>query len=132
MIAGSRQFIVKILIFTMVVFAIASALFSTVLKTWYFAAFPYQLLLIVAVTTIGHLWILKAAGQNTRRFSTAFIASVTLKLIVYLTFMLVYLLIDHSQAIPFALTFIVFYTLFTIFEVVQVLNFIKKHSKISL
>ncbi len=127
-----RQFIVKILIFTIIVFTIASALFSTVLNMWYFAAYPYQILLIALVTTISHLWILKAAGQNTRRFTTAFMASVTLKLMVYLTFMLIYLLIDHSQIIPFALTFITFYISFTIFEVVQVLNYIKKHSKISL
>jgi hypothetical protein len=127
-----RQFIVKILIFTILIFIIASVLFSTVLKIWYFAAYPYQILLIALVTTIGHLWILKAAGQNTRRFTTAYMASVTLKLMVYLTFMLVFLLIDHSQAIPFSLTFITFYISFTIFEVVQVLNYIKKHSKISL
>lgn len=127
-----RQLIVKILIFTTLVFIISFVLFSTVLKIWYFPAYPYQILLIALVTTIGHLWILKAAGQNTRRFTTAYMASVTLKLMVYLTFMLVYLLIDHSQVIPFAITFITFYISFTIFEVVQVLNYIKKHSKISL
>ncbi|HEY3389673.1 MAG TPA: hypothetical protein VGK38_08895 [Prolixibacteraceae bacterium] len=107
-------------------------MFSSVLKPYYFAAYPYQILLIALVTSIGHLWILKAAGQNTRRFTTAFMASVTLKLMVYLTFMLVYLLVDHSQVIPFALTFVTFYISFTIFEVIQVLNYIKKHSKISL
>jgi len=132
MIVTYRQFIVKILIFTLIVFVIAAALFSTVLKPWYFAAYPYQILLIAMVTTISHLLVLKAAGQNTRKFTTAYMASVTLKLMVYLTFMLVCLLIDHSQAIPFALTFIVFYISYTIFEVYLVLNHIKKHSKISL
>ncbi|HZK94544.1 MAG TPA: hypothetical protein VFC67_10080 [Prolixibacteraceae bacterium] len=99
---------------------------------WQFAAYPYQILLIALVTTTGHLWIVKAAGENTRKFTTAFMASVTLKLMVYLTFMLAYLLYDHSQVIPFVLSFITFYISFTIFEVVQVLNYIKKHSKISL
>lgn len=121
----SRQFIIKILIFTILIYAIATALFSTVLKTWYFAAYPYQLLMIATITTIGHLWIVKASGQNSRKFTTAFMASVTLKLIVYLTFMLIYLLIIHTQAIPFVITFIAFYTLFTVFEVIQVLAFIK-------
>lgn len=132
MIVTYRQFIVKILIFTLIVFVIAAALFTTVLKPWYFAAYPYQILLIAVVTTIGHLLVLKAAGQNTRKFTTAYMASVTLKLMVYLTFILVCLLIDHSQAIPFALTFIVFYISYTIFEVYLVLSHIKKHSKISL
>lgn len=127
-----QQFITKILIFTILVFIITSALFSTVLKIWYFAAYPYQILLIALVTTIGHIWILKAAGQNTRKFTTSFMASVTLKLMVYLTFMLIYLMIDRSQVIPFVLTFIILYISFTIFEVIQVLNYIKKHSKTSL
>lgn len=129
MTAVSRQFLLKIIILSLLLWAISVALFSTVLKTWQFAAYPYQILLIALVTTTGHLWIVKAAGENTRRFTTAFMASVTLKLMVYLTFMLVYLLYDHSQVIPFVLTFIAFYIAFTIFEVIAVLNVIKINQK---
>jgi hypothetical protein len=125
MTATSRQFIVKILIFTLLIYALTTALFYTVFKMWYFAAYPYLLLLIALITTIGHLLIVKASGSNIRKFTTAFMASVTLKLIVYLSFMLVYLLIDRSHVIPFVCTFIAFYILFTVFEVVQVLAIIK-------
>ncbi|MCX6238443.1 MAG: hypothetical protein NTY07_12950 [Bacteroidia bacterium] len=124
----SRQFIIKTLILTIIVFAIASTLFSTVLKTWYFTFYPFQLLLIATVTTIGHLWIVRATAQNARKFTTAYMASVTLKLMTYLIFMLVYLLIDRSHVIAFVLTFITFYTIFTVFEVIQVLKLIKKQS----
>jgi len=92
----------------------------------YLAVFPIQLLLIAVVTTIGHLWVIRAADQNPMKFTTAFMASVTLKLLVYLFFMLIYLLFDHTQVISFMLTFIVLYISFTIFEVIQVLKFIKK------
>ena len=129
MTAVSRQFLLKIIILSLLLLAISTALFSTVLKTWQFAAYPYQILLIALVTTTGHLWIVKAAGQNTRRFTTAFMASVTLKLMGYLMFMLVYLLYDHSQVIPFVLTFIALYIVFTIFEVIEVLNVIKINQK---
>lgn len=126
MTAASRQFIVRILIFTLSIFMIATFLFQTVFKMWYFAAFPYLLLLIATVTTIGHLLIIKASDQNPRKFTTAYMASVTIKLIVYLSSMLIYLLIDRSQVIPFVCTFIAFYVLYTIFEVIHVLSFIKK------
>jgi len=132
MTASSRQFIVKILVFTAIIFAIAMVVFSTVLQQWHFTSYPYQILLIATITTIGHLWIIKASGPNTRKFTTAFIASVTLKLMIYLSFILIYLLIDRSQVIPFVLTFITFYILFTVFEVIQVLGFVKKDSKISI
>jgi len=121
----SRQFLIKIVILSTIILLISIALFSTVLKTWSTTAYPLQILLIAIVTSIGHLWIVKAVNQNARRFTTAFMASVTLKLMVYLTFLLVYLLIDHSCVIPFVLTFIAYYIVFTIFEVVQVLNIIK-------
>lgn len=121
----SRQFIIKIIILSTIILLISIALFSTVLKTWSFTSYPFQILLIALVTSIGHIWIVKAVGENARRFTTAFMASVTLKLMVYLTFMLIYLLIDHSRVIPFVLTFITYYIVFTIFEVVQILNIIK-------
>ncbi len=122
----SRKFIFKMLIFTAIIFSIASVLFSTILKTHYLSAFPFMILLIAAVTTIGHLWVVKASGQNAMKFTTAFMASVSLKLMVYLFFMLIYLMMDRSQVIPFILTFITLYILFTVFEVIQVLGFIKK------
>lgn len=126
---ASRQFLVRISIFSMIIYAIAIALFSTILETWYIAFYPFMIVVIASVTTIGHLWILKASGQNTRKFTTAFMASVTLKILVYLTFILVYLLIDHSQVVSFVLTFTSFYILYTVFEVIHVLDFIKKQSK---
>ena len=122
----SKKFILKICLFTLIVFAAGSALFSTVLKIYYLAAFPFQLVLIAAVTTIGHLWIIRASEQNTVKFTTAFMGSATLKLMTYLFFMLIYLWNDHSQAIPFVLTFMILYLIFTIFEVIEVLHFVKK------
>jgi hypothetical protein len=121
-----RKFIFKILIFTVLIFGVGSILFATILKNYYFNVFPYLILLIATVTTIGHLWVVKASGANTMKFTTAFMASVTLKLMVYLFFMLIYLLIDRTQVISFVLTFITLYILFTVYEVIQVLGFIKK------
>ncbi len=123
---ASKSFIVKISIFTLIIIAISTGLFSTILRSLHFGFYPYQIFLIAIVTTFGHLWVLKATGLNTRKFTTTFMASVTFKLLIYLTFMLVYLMIDHSQVITFVLTFFILYIIFTIFEVIQVLDFIKK------
>jgi len=93
---------------------------------FYMPVFPFQALLIAAVTAIGHLWIIRASEQNTIKFTTAFMGSATLKLMVYLFFMLIYLWNDHSNAISFVLTFMILYLIFTVFEVMEVLRFIKK------
>ena len=121
-----RKFVHKICLFTAAISIISVILFSTVLKMVYLTVFPFQLLLIAVVTTLGHFWVIRSADQNPMKFTTAFMASVTLKLLVYLFFMLIYLLIDHSEVISFILTFIALYIAFTIFEVIQVLKFIKK------
>ncbi|MEI6679021.1 MAG: hypothetical protein WCL21_10470 [Mariniphaga sp.] len=132
MIKTTRSFLVKIIIFTVIIFGITAALFSTLFKNYTLGSYPYLILLIATVTTIGHLLIIRASEKNAMKFTTAFMASVTFKLMAYLFFMLIYLVIDHSQVISFVLTFMSLYVAFTIFEVIQVLNFIKKYSKISL
>lgn len=124
--AVTTKFIAKIGLLTLIIYLVATILFSTILKQVYFEVFPVQLLLIAIVTSVGHLWILKAAEQNTVRFTTAFMGSATLKLMIYLFFILIYLWIDRSHVVPFVLTFIILYIIYTIFEVVEVLRVIKK------
>ena len=124
--AVSRKFIIKIIKFTLIILAIATVLFSTILKSNQLRSYPYLVLLIATVTTISHLWVTKASGQSNIKFSTAFMASTTLKLMVYLFFMLIYLMIDRTHVITFVLTFVALYVVFTVFEVIQIIAYIKK------
>ena len=126
MITPSGKFLLKISVFTILVIAISAALFTTILKAYFFNAFMIQIILITAVTAIGHLLVAKAVKKNIRKFATAYMASVTLKLVVYLIYLLVSLLIDHSQVIQFAITFLILYLIYTVFEVIEVLSFLKK------
>lgn len=122
----NRQFLRKFVIFSLVLIAIAVILFLTILNAFYVPLFPLQLLLIGSLTLFSHLRLIKACEQNIRRFSTVFMLSVTVKLMAYLSFLLICLMIDHSNALSFVLTFFVLYVSFTVFEVSQVLNFLKK------
>jgi len=45
---------------------------------------------------------------------------------VYLFFMLIYLMIDRTHVITFVLTFVALYVVFTVFEVIQIIAYIKK------
>ena len=120
------KFLLKISVFTLIVITISALLFTTILKAYYFNAFILHVVLISVVTTIGHILVAKAVKKNMRTFATAYMASVTIKLVVYLVYLLVSLLIDHSQVIQFSLTFLILYLIYTIFEVVEVLSFLKK------
>jgi len=121
-----KQFIRKFLIFSIVLIAIAAILYLTILKLLYVKTFPFQLLLIGSLTAFSHLHLIKACEENLRRFTTVYMLFVTLKLMAYLSFMVICLLIDHSNALAFVLTFFALYICFTVFEVIQVLKFLKK------
>ncbi len=127
-----KRFILKMGLLTLFILVACASLFSTILAKFYFVAFPYQLLLIATVTTIGHFWIIKASEESSQKFTTAFMASVTMKLLIYIFFMLIYLWFDHSQVYSFLLNFFSLYLIYTIFEVFEVLNFIKKNQKTAL
>lgn len=123
---GKKLFIRKFIIFSIVLTSISVILYMTVLKPFYVKTFPLQLLLIGSLTAFSHLRLIKACEQNIRRFTTVYMLSVTLKLMAYLSFLLICLLIDHSDALAFVLTFFALYICFTVFEVIQVLKFLKK------
>jgi hypothetical protein len=121
-----KSFISRIIIFTIILTSISAILYLTFLKPFYIKSFPLQLLLIGSLTTYSHVRLMKACEQNIRRFTSVFMLSVTLKLMVYLSFLLICLLIDHSNALAFVLTFLILYICYTIFEVTQALKFFKK------
>ncbi len=124
----ARKFILKIIVLTLLVSGIASVLFSSVLQAYQLKAFPYQILLLAFATTVGHLLVVRASKLNTLKFSNAFMISVTLKLFIYILFMLIYLWIDHSQVIIFAVSFLILYLIYTLFEVSEILKFLKNNS----
>ena len=123
----ARKFILKIVVLTLFISGIATLLFSSVLKPYQLKAFPYQILLLAFATTVAHLLVVRASKLNTLKFSNAFMISVTLKLFIYILFMLIYLWIDHSQVIIFAVSFLILYLIYTLFEVSEILKFIKNN-----
>ena len=124
--AESKQFIFKLSLFSLIVTGIAIILFISILKPYYVQLFPLQLLVIGSFTAISHLQLLKAVEKNIQIFTSVFILSITLKLLVYFSFLVICLLIDRSNARAFVISFFALYVCFTTFEVIQLIN-VKKN-----
>lgn len=122
-----RFFLKKAVLFCLVLIGISLLLFDTVLKDFYLKIYPVQFSLIALVTIFSHLRVMSGVKHNTRRFSTTFLSVMSIKLFIYLFFILVCLLIDRSIALNFVLTFLILYALFSIFEVIEISNFLKKN-----
>lgn len=132
MISKEKQyFLKKIIALCLIISILSIILFSTVLKAYYLNAFPFQVGIIALVTIFSHLKLMNAQKKNARGFSTVFLSTMSMKLFVYLVFILVSLIIDKSKAINFVLTFFILYLLFTSFEVNEITNFLKKNQNSS-
>jgi hypothetical protein len=124
--AEKSNFLKNMLVFCLVLTIVSTLLFTTILKGYYLKLFPVQFAVIALVTILSHIRLMNAIRLNVRRFNTTFLALMSVKLLLYLIFILICLLIDRSEAINFVVTFLVLYVCFTIFEVNKISKFLKK------
>ncbi len=126
-----RFFLKKALLFCSVLIGVSLLLYDTLLKEYYLKVFPLQFGIVALITLLSHLKLMNASERNPRKFSTTYLSIMSVRLLIYLVFILVCLLIDRTNAVNFVVTFLVLYLAFTIFEVIEILNFLKKKPKSS-
>lgn len=125
------QFLKQALLFCLVLAGLSGLLFFSVLKDYYLKMFPLQFAVVALVTLFTHFKLMNAFQQNVRRFNTTFLSLMSIKLLIYILFILICLFMDRTHAVNFVVTFLVLYLCFTIFEVIQISNFSKKNTKSS-
>ena len=118
-------------------FFLASALLaSAIIITAYlllqllFPEYYFQLFFLVPVFIFGivnlvHRFLIRASDLQPARFLSRYIGAMGVKLLIYIVFLLVILLADREHALPFLIIFLFSYLVFTIFEVVSILNYLK-------
>lgn len=123
------KFYYKLAIFSTIVTLIAILLYNTVLKSYYVSQFPITLIVFILITG-GIFYILWRDDKKEKgKFNQLFLMGTTVKILVLLTFLAIILIIDRKNAVPFLISFLVLYFLFTIFEVVSILSFVKSKKK---
>lgn len=123
-----KKFIISILIFSIIISIIAVAVFKFLLPQFYLPVFPFLILFFVIVTIGVHTTLTKAGKKSIGQFSAFFMGSITVKLFIYLTFLVTYALTHKEQAVPFVLTFFILYVLFTFYETFSLLNSLKSQT----
>ena len=100
-------------------------------KNWfpdkYFAGFYGVILLVLGVTILFHSFLINAAAKENMAFINKFLALTGIKLLFYLFFIVGYIFLIGIQPVSFLLTFLFSYLVFTVFEVVSILGFLKKN-----
>lgn len=96
----------------------SSALFLTVLKPWFNYIFPFVILYFFLFNSFQHFKLLKLSKGDPRVFHTNYMAWFGVKLFLNLSFVIVYVLLNRSQALSFVLFFAFCYVVYTTFEVI--------------
>ncbi|MBK6446727.1 MAG: hypothetical protein IPG90_16135 [Bacteroidetes bacterium] len=74
----------------------------------------------VILTVLFHVGLLRSAKGRPQVFVRYYIGTTTLKLMLHLGILVLYVLFNKPDAMHFIVTFMIFYFLFTTFEVVLV------------
>jgi hypothetical protein len=121
-----KKFLFRELIFVVIIAVIAFALFQTVLAEYYLPVFWVLLALITVFTAVFHLSILQVSEKNAVKFSSKFMMVSGIKMIAYLILIVYYAFSFPEKAKTFLISFFVLYLLYTVFEVILIVRYLKK------
>jgi hypothetical protein len=123
-----RSYWLGLLTISTLLIVVVLVLNQTELSEYYQAIHPWIPVIFLILTGAEHTILLKTIIKNPNRFSQAFMAASSIKLLLILLVTVIYLLIDKSQVIPFVIILFVNYIVFTVFEVRALLKLVKRSS----
>jgi len=80
----------------------------------------------ILITTLVHYILVRSVDKNPGSFVRTFMASTSIKLFVYLIIITLYSMFNKSEAVLFIFGFLLMYLLFTGFEVITIMFFLKR------
>ncbi len=126
MFESQRKFIITLLFIALIITALGYGLFLFLIPQYYFPHFPVIPAFLLLVTIMVHVYLIKSSENNPRKFTSRYLGAMGLKMFIYLVFLVVFLFIDTAHAVPFLVSFLVTYAAFTLYEVISILNYLKK------
>lgn len=117
-----KKYIQNLGIISLALLVISVLLYLTLLKPWFNYVFPFVILYFFLLSSFQHYKLIKTAKDNPRVFNTNYMAWFGIKLFLHLSFVIVYVLLDRSQALSFVLFFGFCYVVYTTYDVVSLSN----------
>ncbi len=113
-----KNYIYKLGLISVLLLVISSGLFLTILEPWFNYSFPFIILYFFLFGSFQHFKLLKSAKKSPQAFNTNYMAWFGIKMFFNLSFVIIYALLNRSQALSFVLFFAVCYMVYTTFEVI--------------
>lgn len=126
---SQKSFLIRLLGITFFVEIIALGWFYAMPPEWVSPTLPVLPVFFMAVTFLIHKGFMGSMGRNMRQFVTRYMLITTIKLLSFLTILLVYGLLRPNDAMQFILSFLVLYLIYSAFEATAVIKLGKAHDE---
>ena len=122
-----KLFLKNLVIFTGILSALIFAIcFFLLPENFTTPALPYLIIFFFFVTLVIHYILLLASEQRTSKLEYSLFLESPFEVVFYIIIMIVYALLNKSDAIPFFITYFILYAAFTTFELISFFNLTKK------
>lgn len=125
-----KKTIVGLVIISLVIFLIGMILFNTVLSEYNFRFFPLLILIFLLVNSGFFIFFHKSLNKPHNQFIRSFMASTGAKIMLYFILALTYILTSPKTALQFAITLLIAYIAFTVYDLFVMLSLIKRRKEI--
>jgi hypothetical protein len=112
-----RRFLVILSLAAVVLVLAGFILFKWFLSSYYLPVYWLALGFFYLFTLATYIWQVKVAYKDMDRFSRLNMVSTLLRLLIYVAFTVVYLMLNPEQAAAFVVVILVLYITFTFLEV---------------
>lgn len=121
-----KKFTFTLLFIALVITVLGYGIFLLIVPQYYFPYFPAIPAFLLLVTLLVHIYLIRTSENDTRKFTAKYLGAMGLKMFIYMIFLVVFLFSDTARVVPFLVSFLVTYAAFTLYEVISILNYLKK------
>ena len=119
-------FLKKLLIYSAILGTLSFIAWFIFPVKFFSPALPFIFIFFIGITFLSYYLLVRSSTIKVIRFINTFLLVTTLKLILFIAILVIYILLNKKDAVPFGLSFFVLYLFYTVFEVVSLINYSKK------
>ena len=129
MLNALQQFLLKQGYLTLAVYALGFVAFKYVFPTHYNPFFLFLPVLFYVITAVFHGSLISASRLPMNKYSSRFLMIFGAKIMVFLIFIIVFSYFNPQIAVPFLISFFILYVIYTVFEVITLLRYLRQKSQ---
>jgi hypothetical protein len=121
-----KNFVIKTTAVSLGLALMGWLVFTLALPEYYLPVLPFLLVLFYLVTIAIHAYQLKVLKKDIAKFTRFNMLATLFKLLLYSVVAVVYIAIDSSNALPFVVSLMILYVIFSFIEVKELTKLTRK------